>query len=275
MLSVLEGDIEVVIADDDEASLKLVDILLKMEDGFNVVAKAVNGEDLVDKVMEHEPHLAIVDISMPKLNGFDAIKKCIESQPDLKVIFITGITDHAADAYEIDAVDYIVKPMQPERLKEALSKARNQITTEERVKQQQREIQLQQYADQIPKKLMIRNESVYSISLVPLEDIIYIQKEKNGKKSFVHTKDMVYEMNDSVSSLLNKLDYRFIQTHRSIIVNVNFIKEVIPKGTVYQIEFQNYDKVAALSKTYLQKFMYFMEKYLSFRRDVEIVEEDE
>lgn len=263
----IEEPIDVIIADDDEASLKLMEILLKMEDDINVVGKAEDGEELVDKVMENEPHLAIVDISMPKLNGFEAIKQCIKSHPDLKVIFVTGIKDYATDAFGIEAIDYIVKPMEPERLKEALGKAKKQINALRQSHQQQREIQFQQYADQIPKQLIIRKESLYSFTLVPLDEIIYIQKEKNGKKSFIHTKEKVYEINDTISSLLNKVDFRFIQTHRSIIVNVTYIKEIVPSGTVYQIRFKNYDKESAISKNYIQKVVQFIEKHLTIYRN--------
>jgi two-component system, LytTR family, response regulator len=263
----VEDTIDVVIADDDDASLKLMNVMLRMENGINIVGEAVDGEELIDVVMEKEPHLAIVDISMPKLNGFEAIKKCIESQPDLNVIFVTGIKDYATDAFEIHAIDYIVKPMEPSRLKEALAKAKQQIFASERLKEEQREIQFQQFADQLPKQLMIRNESQYSITLVPLTDIIFIQKEKNGKKSFIHTKEKVYEINDTVSSLLNKVDFRFIQTHRSFIVNVNYIKEIIPSGAVYRIKFKNYEQEAAISKNYVQKVIQFMEKYLTIQKN--------
>lgn len=259
-------EIQVVIADDDEASLKLVDVLLKLEEGFNVVAKAVDGQDLVDKVLEHEPDLAIVDISMPHITGFEGIKRCIKSQPDLKVIFVTGIKDFAIDAFNIDAIDYIVKPMEPERLRDALSKAEKQIDATRRLRQKQRELLLKEHSEQLPKRLMIRNESLYSVTLIPLDDIIYIQKETNGKKSFIHTKERVYEVNDTVSSLLHKLDYRFIQTHRSHIVNINYIKEIIPSGALYQVKFNDYDKEAFISRNYIQKVVSFMEEYLTFQR---------
>lgn len=259
-------EIQVVIADDDEASLKLVDVLLKLEEGFNVVAKAVDGQDLVDKVLEHEPDLAIVDISMPHITGFEGIKRCIKSQPDLKVIFVTGIKDFAIDAFNIDAIDYIVKPMEPERLRDALSKAEKQIDATRRLRQKQRELLLKEHSEQLPKRLMIRNESLYSVTLIPLDDIIFIQKETNGKKSFIHTKERVYEVNDTVSSLLHKLDYRFIQTHRSHIVNINYIKEIIPSGALYQVKFNDYDKEAFISRNYIQKVVSFMEEYLTFQR---------
>ncbi|WP_121616713.1 LytR/AlgR family response regulator transcription factor [Virgibacillus halodenitrificans] len=263
----LDEIIDVVIADDDENALGLLEDLLEMEDDFNVVAKAVDGEDLINAVLKTEPNLAIVDISMPKLTGFEAIQKCIESQPDLKVIFVTGITDRAADAFLIDAVDYVVKPMEPRRLQESLAKAKNQITASERLKDQEKEIQFQQYADQLPKKLMIQSQ--YSITLVPLKDIIFVQKEKNGKKSFIYTKEKVYEINDTVSSLLNKMDFQFIKTHRSYIVNVNFIKEIVPRGAIYNIRFNKTDKEAIISKKYVQRVIHYLEKYLTIQRDPE------
>lgn len=259
----IEEDIEVVIADDDEASLKLMDMFLKMEAGIKVVGKANNGKELIETVNQTEPKLAIVDITMPELNGFEAIKQCIRFQPDLVVIFVTGISDYATQAFDISAVDYILKPFNPDRLLVALEKAKEKICANQKKfaeKQQQHFIENEKT---LPKNLLIRNESQYAITMVPLDEIIFIEKEKNGRRVFIHTKEKIHEAYDTVAALLTKVDFRFIQTHRSFIVNVNYIKEIIPSGTVYQINFKDYSSNANISKNYLQSVVTFIENFMT------------
>ncbi|MEX3623727.1 LytR/AlgR family response regulator transcription factor [Viridibacillus arvi] len=259
-----EDGIDVVIADDDSASLKLLEIYLNMEKGINIVGQATNGKMLIDVVNEKEPTLVIVDINMPELNGFEAIKECIRLQPNLEVIFITGIPDYATKAFDINAIDYILKPLEHERLLLALGKAKEKIFA---TYQNKREQQIQQYnknKDGLKKHLMIRTESQYAITLIMLEDIIFIEKEPNGKRVFIHTKEKIYTASDTVSSLLTKLDFRFIQTHRSYIVNVNYIKEIIPSGSVYHIAFKDYSESVNISKNYLQSVVLYIENYMTF-----------
>jgi diguanylate cyclase (GGDEF)-like protein len=120
-------EIKIVIADDHEASRKFVRRFLASMDGISVVAEASDGEDLVKQIVIHQPNLVLVDISMPKMNGIKAIKECLKINPELKVIFITGHNEYAVEAFDISAVDYIMKPLERNRLAVAVDKARSII----------------------------------------------------------------------------------------------------------------------------------------------------
>lgn len=261
--------LDVVIADDDEASLKILDIYLKMDKGLNVVGRAVDGKQLIDVVNEKEPDLVVVDINMPELNGFEAIKECMKHQPDLVVIFVTGIKEYATKAFEINAVDYILKPLEHGRLQGAIEKAREKIFSTHQIQIENKIKMYEKYAKELPKTLLVRSDSQYSILLIPLDEIIFIEKEKNGRKVFIHTTKKVFETYDNVAALLNKLDFRFIQTHRSFIANVSYIREIVPNGAVYKINFKNYDQNASISKSFILAVVAFIEDYMSINNNEE------
>lgn len=116
--------IKVVIADDHEPSRRIIRRFIGSLENISIVGEAGNGEELLGQIESAEPHLVLVDIGMPKLDGINAIKECMKINPHLKVIFITGHNEYAVDAFDVSAVDYIVKPIERARLTSAVEKAR-------------------------------------------------------------------------------------------------------------------------------------------------------
>ena len=110
----------VLIADDNATSRKLLKHLIKTVPNVQIVGEAINGEDLISKVMMEKPDIALVDIDMPLLNGMEAVKSCKKIVPSLQVIFITGHEEYALEAFGVNAIDYIVKPIDRDRLYAAL-----------------------------------------------------------------------------------------------------------------------------------------------------------
>lgn len=117
-------EINIIIADDHEPSRTIIRRFIETLEQIRIVGEAGDGEELLELVGERKPNLVLVDITMPKLNGINAIKECIKSLPQLKVIFVTGHNEYAVEAFDISAVDYIVKPIERKRLAVAIEKAR-------------------------------------------------------------------------------------------------------------------------------------------------------
>src|SRR4051794_17416584 len=99
---------KVLIADDNPASRKLMKHLIKHLSNYQIVADVANGEELIRKVIMEKPDIALVDINMPLLSGMEAVKSCKKILPSLQVIFITGYDEYALEAFEVNAIDYIV-----------------------------------------------------------------------------------------------------------------------------------------------------------------------
>jgi diguanylate cyclase (GGDEF)-like protein len=119
--------IKIVIADDHEPSRRIIRRFLEPLDQITIVGEAGSGEELIRAVADNEPNLVLVDINMPKMNGIQAIKECLSLNPGLKVIFITGHNEYAVEAFDVSAVDYIVKPIEKHRLEVAIEKAKTII----------------------------------------------------------------------------------------------------------------------------------------------------
>ncbi|WP_110111617.1 LytTR family DNA-binding domain-containing protein [Bacillus sp. CGMCC 1.16541] len=234
------SEIKVIIADDNPDSVEIVHYFIEEISPFSVVGKCHDGEALIKEVMEKQPHLLFVDIDMPKMNGLDAIGECLKIKPDLKFVFITGYDEFAVKAFELSALDYIVKPIEKTRLYIALDRAKQSIDIKK-----EEQLSPQKPLKRLPVKF---NGSTYYI---PVEEIIFI--EKSGKKCLIYTKAKVYETYENISDLYKYLDpHYFYQTHRSYIVNLQKISHITPKNETYFAYFLDHDQYAHISKLKIQ-----------------------
>jgi two-component system, LytTR family, response regulator len=223
----------VLIADDNAMSRKLLKHLIKHVPSYQIVGEAVNGEDLINKVMMEKPDIALVDIDMPLLNGMEAVKSCLKIVPSLQVIFITGHDEYALEAFSVHAIDYIMKPIERDRLYSALDRAsaftNSSITMEE---------------PSIKKDLMIKQHNEYFF--IPLDEIVFI--EKADRKSVIHTLNEKIEFNQALANLEELLDSRFVASHRAYIINLQYLAKIEVTGQTYQAHFKHYKETAKVSK---------------------------
>ncbi|MDQ0246295.1 two-component system LytT family response regulator [Bacillus fengqiuensis] len=220
------------IAEDDAASRKLLKHFIGNLPNFKVVGEAANGEELIQYVMKEKPDVALVDIGMPLLNGMEAVKSCKEFLPSLQVIFITGHDDYAVEAFNVRAVDYILKPIERNRLYAALERAVQALTSN---------------ADKemtFKKDLMIKQQK--AITFIPLDEILFI--ERMDRKTVIHTINQKFETNEALTSFEDTLDSRFMASHRSYIINLDFLTKIEKVGQMYKGYFKNYNETAKVSK---------------------------
>ncbi|KAA0549970.1 response regulator transcription factor [Bacillus sp. BGMRC 2118] len=225
----------ILIAENDASSRKLLIHLIKALPNFKIVGVASTGEDLIRLTASEKPDLAIVDIGLPLLDGMAAVKISKEILPSLQIIFVTGNDDLALEAFDVKAIDYILKPIEWKRLYGALERALqlfNQANSENK---------------STPKDLMIKHHN--TLEFIPLDEIIFIEREE--RKSKIHTLSKMYTTSESLMSLEEKLDSRFIASHRSYLINLEFLTKIETKGQMYLAYFKNYDGVAKVSKNQL------------------------
>jgi len=223
----------ILIAEDNAAARKLLKHLIKHVPNYELVGEAVNGEDLINKVMMGKPDIVLVDINMPLMNGMEAVKSCKKIVPSLQVIFITGHDEYALEAFGVNAIDYIIKPIERDRLYSALERAaafKNQS------------VSVQQ--SPLKKDLMIKQHHQYSF--VPLDEIIFIEKAE--RKSIIHTINQKIELNEALANLEEILDSRFIASHRSYIINLQYLTKIEVDGQTFKAHFKNYEDTAKVSK---------------------------
>lgn len=225
--------IRVVIADDDQASRKILKGFVKLMTQFQVIDLVADGQELLTSVLAKHPDLALVDISMPGINGLEAIKKIRQTNPDLQVIFTTGHDTFALEAFEVSAIDYIVKPIEKNRLLAALEKAAKAIRLNRMIIG----------ASNQDKKIAVKTSN--EIHFISVREVIFV--EKVDRKTVIHSYQEDYESNESLSEWEEKLN-GFYKTHRSFLVNLKLVDKIESSGETYLLHFKDYNKHAYVSK---------------------------
>lgn len=237
--------LKTIVVDDEPLARRLMVTLLAGLEDIEVVAECANGREAIKEVLELAPDLMLLDIKMPGLNGFEVIKKI---QPELlpMVIFCTAFERYALDAFDIHAVDYIVKPVDEQRLQLAVKRA--QARYQEELYSGEDKSALLGAIDNITSKINEREplsketgrpmnmagleqkitiKDRDSIKLIRVGDIAWI--DAAGDYMCVHADGETHIMRCTMKQLLEELDKTiFKRVHRSTIVNLQFIEEVIP-----------------------------------------------
>src|SRR5690606_32345474 len=117
-------NLKLVIADDEPMARERLRMLLSENSGVDVVAEAGDGDQVLDACAAHRPHAVLLDIAMPGMDGLETARRLAEANPATAVVFCTAYDAHALSAFEAAAIDYLVKPVRPERLAVALERVR-------------------------------------------------------------------------------------------------------------------------------------------------------
>ncbi|WP_407267819.1 LytR/AlgR family response regulator transcription factor [Radiobacillus sp. PE A8.2] len=234
---------KIVIAEDNASSRKLLKYHISNVPDYQVVGEAANGEELVTIVNAIKPDVVVVDIEMPLLDGMEAVKCCKELLPALQVIFTTGYDQYAIEAFDVSAIDYIIKPIERKRLYSSLEKAAKSVNNKG----------ISYKRNQIKKNIMLKQKN--NFIFIPLDVIIFI--EKVDRKSVIHTLNHKFETYESLTTLENDLDSRFIASHRAFIINIDYLTRIEINGQGYKAHFKHYNGVAKVSKYKLSDLQYF------------------
>ena len=206
----------IVIADDEKlARARLRELISKIGDHM-VVGEAVNGSEAVEKSMELKPTVLLLDIRMPVMDGLEAAMHVMSMENPPAVIFTTAYDQHALEAFEVNAVDYLLKPIRKDRLAAALQKARRTSMRQLR--------QLNQSQDEPAARTHISVHMRGQISLVPAQDIIYFMAD--SKYVTVRTSTEQHLIEDSLISLEEEFGDHFLRIHRNALVAVNYIRGI-------------------------------------------------
>jgi len=222
--------ITALIVDDEQPARDELAFLLKGFPDVDVIGQGKNGVEAVSMVRELNPHLVFLDVQMPGIDGFGVIKRLLEKKTALPFfVFATAFDQYAVQAFEVNAIDYLLKPVAKPRLEKAIQRVRRMLETSDTTSQKlDRLVQMvEQRPVAAPKgKLVVR--SANRMYLVDSDEVIYASIE-DGVISIV-TRELEGQSNyRTVEELQATLDPNiFWRVHRSYLVNVNHIKEVVP-----------------------------------------------
>jgi two-component system response regulator LytT len=221
-----------VIVDDEQLARDELSFLLKDVGDVNVVAQGKNGLEAVHLIREHNPDLVFLDVQMPGLDGFGVLKKLLDKKVPLpKIVFATAFDQYAVKAFEVNAVDYLLKPFDKKRVAQSIQKVRSKMeagaSPTDKLETLVRMLESQK--EQTTSKVLIR--SMGRLLLVDQRDICYASIE-DGVISVVTAGPNGGEGQSNcrtLEELLDSLDSKlFWRAHRSFLVNINRIKEVVP-----------------------------------------------
>jgi two-component system LytT family response regulator len=240
-------NLRTLIVDDEPLALRLMESMLNEADDIEVIGSCRNGREAVAKVQDLAPDLLILDIQMPGINGFDVIK---ELQADLlpMVIFCTAYQRYALEAFDLHAVDYLLKPVSSDRLHLALERARSRMGLGAQDRQRKSDLigAIEEIATRSHEKdqassggappvvaaeRKIAIKDVDTVVMVDIDDIDWV--DAAGDYMCVHAKGVTHIMRSTLKALMEKLENaQFKRIHRSTIVNLNCITQVnsLPRG---------------------------------------------
>jgi two-component system, LytTR family, response regulator len=231
--------IRVLIVDDEALARQRVEDLLRREDGFEIVAQASTGDSAVQSIREWKPDLVFMDVQMPGKTGLDVVREI--GPPHMPpTIFVTAYDQHALAAFDLAAVDYLVKPFDDERFEQALHRARRMIELEQVGKLSEQLAALLQGMRPVEEPARsarapsgqgayvdrIAVEMKGQVRVVPVKQIDYITA--SGPYAELHVGEKRYVIRERMQTLEERLDpARFFRIHRSAIVRLDLVETLL------------------------------------------------
>jgi two-component system LytT family response regulator len=215
--------LRVLIVDDEAPARYLIRHLLASEPDLQIVGEAENARQAVEMIQSKKVDLIFLDIQLRGKGAFSIVQEIGADQMPL-VIFITAHREHALDAFQLSAVDYLLKPVDPERFYLSVSRARERLTNRN-ISSMKSMISSLLPATEVNSRERIRVHNGNKWIVINLKEIVWLKAERNYIRAF--SKDSNYKIRRSISAIERQLPEQFLRIHRSTIVNVDFVREFI------------------------------------------------
>ena len=222
------GRIRALIVDDEPLARDCVRLALENHSDVAVVGECADGASAVDAIRAQDPDLVFLDVQMPGLDGFGVIERIgAEAMPP--VLFVTAYDKHALRAFAVHALDFLLKPFDNARFRDALAHARRQLSAEGRLGVRDALTGLLESrrggAERHARRIMVQHQE--RIRFVPVETVDWFEADRNYV--LLHCGKDIFRVRMTLTALQDKLDpSRFIRVHRSTLLNLDRIREVQP-----------------------------------------------
>ncbi len=242
--------LKVLIADDEPLAREGIQILLQQEQDIIITDQCANGSDAIRSILATRPDLVFLDIKMPRVSGFDVISAIgPENMPP--VIFLTAYDQHAVEAFKVHALDYLLKPLNAQRFRNSLNRAREEIHKNNltlRTQQLRELLSNDKLSNRTAEERIIVRSAGHVYFLQPAQ-IYWI--EADGDYVSIHVADRQHLVRDTMRRMEQRLATQgFKRIHRSSIVNLAYITELIATDSGdYQVLLTN-GTTLKLSRTY-------------------------
>jgi two-component system response regulator LytT len=223
--------IKAIVVDDEQLAREELCFQLQQLSDVEVIGQAGNGLEALTTIERSDPDLVFLDVQMPGLTGFEVARRLLEDDHAPAVVFVTAFDQHAIEAFEVNAVDYLLKPVDATRLEQAIQRARKRLTSD-RAGGVPLNDQLEQFVKMMTGRQTRRDQVAVKVGerflLVQAEEIIYasladesiniVTGQVSGNSNYRTLDDLQARLDPEV----------FWRVHRSHLVNINKIKEIVP-----------------------------------------------
>ena len=220
------------VVDDEQLAREELCFLLGQSGGIEIVGQASDGVQALRLCGELQPDLLFLDVQMPGLTGFEVARRLIEAEQLPPLVFVTAFDQYAIEAFSVNAVDYLLKPVDPDRLEQALDRARRRVASEQAAKLPLSPADLERVIDAVQARqgrrdqiairvgerfVLVRAEEIVHASLVD-EAIVVVTNTVAGTSNYRTLDELQARLDPAV----------FWRVHRSHLVNITNIKEIVP-----------------------------------------------
>jgi two-component system response regulator LytT len=227
------ADLRTIVVDDEQLAREELCFLLQQIDGIEVVGQAGNGVEALRVIEEYQPDLVMLDVQMPGLTGFEVARRVVQAGIDSHVVFVTAFDQYAIDAFDVNAVDYLLKPVEPARLSTAVDRVRKRRAAGRAEGADGKngpdlDRLIQMLSDRQGRREQLAVKVDDRFLLVHADEVVHASVEEDQIR--VVTNSLSGTSNyRTLDELQTRLDPAvFWRVHRSHLVNINKIKEIVP-----------------------------------------------
>ncbi|NOQ88580.1 MAG: response regulator [Gammaproteobacteria bacterium] len=231
----------VLIVDDEHLARQRLRKLLTDTEGYKIVGEAETGEDALRKTQASQPDVVLMDIRMPGMDGIEAASYINLMDKPPAIIFTTAFSEHALQAFQTHAIDYLVKPIKQSRLEAALDAAK-------RMNKAQLSKLRQDETEGAREKICVKSRG--SLELIPVEDIIYFMADQ--KYVTLRTADQEYLIEESLKNIEQEFSFQFIRIHRNALVSKKMLNGLTKDKEGHAcINFKDIEDLLIISRRHL------------------------
>jgi len=210
-----------VIVDDEPPARRRLSSLLSRDPSFEIVATCPDGKAAIERIADTKPDIVFLDVQMPGIDGF-AVLSSIPAADLPYVIFVTAYDEHALHAFDVGAIDYLLKPFSRRRFEACLERVKNRLVTGQKTERSQI-LQLLERKSQYRDHVVVRSQG--NLVFLRTAEVEWIVAA--GNYVDIHVRGRVHKVREKISDFEHRLPpHRFLRVHRSIIVNIDSVAEI-------------------------------------------------
>ncbi|WP_138204804.1 LytR/AlgR family response regulator transcription factor [Haloimpatiens lingqiaonensis] len=231
-----------VIIDDEYPAREELKYFINNYSKINILGEFDDGVEALMFIEKNMPDIIFLDINMPKISGIEMARLLNNFSKRVDIVFITAYKEHAVEAFEIQAFDYILKPYSKERIINTLKRLERDFLSES--------------LPYVNNKITLWKEN--KMVVINVKDICYCEAKE--RETIIYTKDNEYIMNQSISHAAEKLpDNMFFRTHRSFLINIDKVVEINPWfNNTYMLKLEGVNKEIPVSRNNINSFKHIM-----------------